>query len=194
MTDPKLKVSAGGEVDTHCAWCSQIRPAHTRSCTRPRDIYSEDRERPTGAKNVEGPPYPLYVNAICSVCHQYKQHRPGFGQCLDCDRKINPVLAESLEAVEKEFPEVCETLDHDHAERLTDILVNHPAHYKSHPSGIECIQITEHMNFNLGNAMKYIWRSDHKASPMQDLKKARWYLDRELARISAGPTKKETTP
>jgi len=42
-------------------------------------------------------------------------------------------------------------------------LVNHPPHYKSHPSGVECIQITEHMNFNLGNAVKYIWRSDFKS-------------------------------
>jgi len=38
--------------------------------------------------------------------------------------------------------------------------VNHPKHYTSHPSGIDCIQITEHMSFNLGNAIKYIWRAD----------------------------------
>jgi hypothetical protein len=40
--------------------------------------------------------------------------------------------------------------------------VNRPAHYTGHPSGIECIQITEHMGFNLGNALKYIWRCDLK--------------------------------
>jgi hypothetical protein len=59
--------------------------------------------------------------------------------------------------------------------------VNHPAHYTQHPSGVECIQITEHMSFNLGNAIKYIWRADLKAG-MQDLEKARWYLDREIKR------------
>jgi hypothetical protein len=59
--------------------------------------------------------------------------------------------------------------------------VNHPDHYTQHPSGVECIQITEHMSFNLGNAIKYIWRSDLKAG-MQDLEKARWYLDREIKR------------
>ena len=59
--------------------------------------------------------------------------------------------------------------------------VNHPDHYTQHPSGVECIQITEHMSFNLGNAIKYIWRADLKAG-MQDLEKARWYLDREIAR------------
>ena len=40
--------------------------------------------------------------------------------------------------------------------------VNHPKHYTAHPSGIEAIQITEHMNFCLGNAVKYIWRADLK--------------------------------
>ena len=40
--------------------------------------------------------------------------------------------------------------------------VNQPKHYTAHPSGIECIQVTEHMGFNLGNAVKYIWRCDLK--------------------------------
>lgn len=61
--------------------------------------------------------------------------------------------------------------------------VNHPKHYTSHPSGVECIQVTEHMNFNIGNAVKYLWRSDHKGAKIEDLKKARWYLDREIARL-----------
>jgi len=61
--------------------------------------------------------------------------------------------------------------------------VNHPSHYTSHPSGVECITVTEHMNFNLGNAMKYIWRASEKGNLKQDLEKARWYLDRELKRL-----------
>lgn len=61
-------------------------------------------------------------------------------------------------------------------------LVNHPPHYTNHPSGIECIQITEHMGFNLGNAVKYIWRCDLKANEIEDLRKARWYIDREIER------------
>lgn len=57
-----------------------------------------------------------------------------------------------------------------------------PSHYKSHPSGIECIQITEHMGFNLGNCIKYVWRADlkHDDGGIEDLKKALWYLNREL--------------
>jgi len=60
--------------------------------------------------------------------------------------------------------------------------VNNPAHYKSHPSGVECIQITEHMSFNLGNAVKYIWRSDLKGNATEDLRKAAWYINREIER------------
>jgi uncharacterized protein DUF3310 len=62
-------------------------------------------------------------------------------------------------------------------------LVNHPKHYNVHPSGIECITITRWMNFNLGNVMKYLWRCDDKGATIEDLKKARWYLDDEIARL-----------
>jgi hypothetical protein len=65
--------------------------------------------------------------------------------------------------------------------------VNHPRHYTAHPSGVECIQITEHMGFNLGNAVKYIWRADLKADAIEDLKKARWYIDRELQKRASAP-------
>lgn len=61
--------------------------------------------------------------------------------------------------------------------------VNHPKHYTSHPSGVECITVTEHMNFNLGNAMKYIWRAGDKGNMIEDLKKAQWYLTREIIRL-----------
>jgi len=60
--------------------------------------------------------------------------------------------------------------------------VNNPKHYTAHPSGIEAIEVTEHMKFCLGNAMKYIWRADLKHDAIEDLEKARWYLDREIRR------------
>lgn len=60
--------------------------------------------------------------------------------------------------------------------------VNHPPHYTSHPSGVECIQITEHMGFCLGNAVKYIWRADLKHDAIEDLRKAVWYIEREIKR------------
>ena len=63
--------------------------------------------------------------------------------------------------------------------------VDHPKHYTSHPSGIECIDVVEHMGFNLGNAIKYVWRADLKADALEDLRKARWYIDREIQRREA---------
>jgi hypothetical protein len=63
--------------------------------------------------------------------------------------------------------------------------VNHPPHYTSHPSGVECIQVTEHMGFNLGNAVKYVWRADLKSDAIEDLRKARWYIEREIQKRTA---------
>jgi len=62
--------------------------------------------------------------------------------------------------------------------------VNHPQHYTQHPSGVECITITEHMGFNLGNVLKYVWRADMK-NGVEDLEKAAWYLQREIAKRKA---------
>lgn len=64
--------------------------------------------------------------------------------------------------------------------------VDHPAHYTSDPSGIECIEITRHRNFNIGNAMKYLWRNGLKDSDAQieDLQKAIWYIQDEIKRLN----------
>ncbi len=79
--------------------------------------------------------------------------------------------------------------------------INHPKHYNSHPSGVECITITRHMTFNVGNAIKYLWRAGLKFEQdfssaaafevsqrsrekhIEDLKKARWYIDDEIKRL-----------
>lgn len=61
-------------------------------------------------------------------------------------------------------------------------MVNNPPHYTAHPSGVECITITEHMNFCLGNAIKYIWRAGLKEDAIEDLEKALFYVSRELLR------------
>ena len=62
--------------------------------------------------------------------------------------------------------------------------VNHPAHYNAHPSGIECIDVVEWFSFNLGNAVKYLWRAGLKSDDaITDLKKAKWYVAREIERL-----------
>jgi len=63
--------------------------------------------------------------------------------------------------------------------------VNHPDHYNWLPNNIECIDVAEWMDFNTGNALKYLWRAGHKTSETreQDLRKAIWYLEREIVRM-----------
>ena len=62
-------------------------------------------------------------------------------------------------------------------------MVNEPPHYRWLPMGIEAIDITELFDFNLGNALKYILRSKHKGREIEDLKKAQWYITREIERM-----------
>jgi len=59
-------------------------------------------------------------------------------------------------------------------------LINHPQHYTSHKSGIECIDFIDSMNFPLGSASKYLWRRDYKDKLIQDIDKAIWYMEYEL--------------
>jgi len=69
--------------------------------------------------------------------------------------------------------------------------VNNPKHYTQHPSGIECIQITEHFNFCLGNAIKYIWRAGLKNdNALEDLRKAEFYIRREIDRLEISTGRK----
>ena len=69
---------------------------------------------------------------------------------------------------------------------MTNDAVEHPSHYTSDPSGIECISITRHRNFNVGNAFKYLWRAGLKddAKQVEDLRKAIWYINDEIERLS----------
>ena len=67
-------------------------------------------------------------------------------------------------------------------------MVNHPPHYTKHPSGVECIDITMHYDFCIGNAIKYLWRSglkqeegiSNKDKEIEDINKAIWYLQKKI--------------
>jgi len=61
-------------------------------------------------------------------------------------------------------------------------MVNHPPHYVS-PSGIECIDVVEHLSFCRGNAIKYLWRAGQKGDAIEDLRKAIFYVNREISRL-----------
>ena len=84
--------------------------------------------------------------------------------CIEYDKAYKRYLEEQQENNEKD-------------------MVNSPSHYNK--GGYEAIDIIEalDLNFNLGNAFKYIFRAGDKDDIVQDLKKARWYLDREIKRL-----------
>lgn len=64
-------------------------------------------------------------------------------------------------------------------------LIAKPPHYTQHPAGIECLDVTEHMTFNIGNAIKYLWRAGLKSSEThdEDLQKAITFIERERKRV-----------
>ncbi|MEU5878205.1 DUF3310 domain-containing protein [Spirillospora sp. NPDC047279] len=64
--------------------------------------------------------------------------------------------------------------------------VNHPSHYTWLPNGVEVIDITARFSFVRGNAIKYLMRADHKGRTLEDLRKARWYLDYEIREMEQG--------
>lgn len=103
----------------------------------------------------------------CNHCHEYDKW-------VKRDLYIRDSSQPLSEAIK-------EWVDSDHSEWANDS-IHKPKHYTEHPSGIECIQVTEHMGFNLGNAIKYIWRCDLKRDAIEDLKKAKWYIEREIDR------------
>lgn len=71
--------------------------------------------------------------------------------------------------------------------------INHPPHYNDHPAGIECIDVVEHFGFSVGNAIKYLWRAGLKGDRVEDLKKARWYIDREIEKAAKDAAAQQKT-
>lgn len=95
--------------------------------------------------------------------------------CEDCDGEGCAFCVD--------LPEVEARLRHPAGKKNDS--VNSPSHYTSDPSGVECIQITRHRNFNIGNAFKYLWRAGLKDSSKntEDLQKAVFYIMDEIARL-----------
>ena len=122
------------------------------------------------------------VTKTCSTCF-YSELSAQIHPCNNCFEndlwvKRDLYIKDSAKPLSEAIKE---WVDSDHSEWANDS-VHKPKHYTEHPSGIECIQITEHMGFNLGNAIKYIWRCDLKKDAIEDLKKAKWYIEREISK------------
>lgn len=92
------------------------------------------------------------------------------GRLFRCDGRPAGTYAESLSSPQTE--------SHDP--------VNHPSHYTSHPSGIECIEVIGSMSFPIGSAIKYLWRADEKGAPVEDLKKAIWFINYRITQLEEG--------
>ena len=111
--------------------------------------------------------------------------------CTPCNRKDERNVYYKL-------VKQCEPKDMEQKAEIKVDNVNHPAHYNSHPSGIECIEIARHHNFNIGNSMKYLWRAGLKSEEgmedtdkqIEDLNKAIWYIQDEIKRITELNNKK----
>lgn len=118
-------------------------------------------------RELIGDPRPGQLHFACNVC-DYEIWGPGPASDLlfyvnrdhtDCNGKVRRVMA------------------HD--------AVSVPQHYNSHPSGVECIEITKHMNYCLGNVIKYVWRAGLKGEAIEDLEKAATYLRYEIERLKS---------
>ena len=116
----------------------------------------------------------------CDTCF-YSELSPQIHPCNNCQGNDHWVKRDLYirDSAKPLSEAIKEWIDSDQSEWANDS-IHKPKHYTEHPSGIECIQVTEHMGFNLGNAIKYIWRCDLKKDAIEDLKKAKWYIDREI--------------
>lgn len=112
----------------------------------------------------------------CDTC-RYRLSPPYGPDCKDCYDKVDTPNWVAIE----EKPEGLEPVK---VYQSPDN-IEHPSHYTSHPSGVECIDIIEHLPFNIGATIKYLWRCDEKhESPFDDLNKALWFIKREIKRRS----------
>lgn len=121
------------------------------------------------------------MSAIICFCGHAKHYHYVTG-VTSCVATIAQGLCACTEWRPQEGPTVGRTY-YDSAKSVAVDPVNHPPHYSSHPSGIECIDVVEHMGFCIGNAIKYLWRAGKKGDLIEDLKKAKWYIDREIERL-----------
>lgn len=123
------------------------------------------------------------IHTVCALC---LHPREAGNICDKCHAPASTAVAAALPAVQP-----CEMVTIQ--KPSTSDPVRHPAHYTAHPSGVEAITIAEHFGFNLGNAIKYIWRAGIKSEdPREDLLKAKWYVERELKRLEKAADWRQT--
>ena len=107
----------------------------------------------------------------------------GYFRCNKCGVELSPagIFTHMIEGI-RYCPSCAKELVDSMSEPKHDP-VNHPKHYTNRVPGIECIEVTRHFNFNRGNSIKYVWRAGDKGDEIEDLRKAIWYLNDEVARL-----------
>ena len=131
------------------------------------------------------------------ACVQWlREHAVGYRD--PADDGLRKVLAKKATQIEKGEHRVSGAAKKDNrpddGEDKKDDPVNHPRHYTSDASGVECIDVVEHRTFNIGNALKYLWRAGRKGDLIEDLQKAQWYVAREIQRLTKGSTAAKAEP
>ena len=128
------------------------------------------------------------IKSVVFECGTRDNNGTGAFRSFQCAGK-DPRLKNNKLNVDDMYTEMTDFLKTNiiNDEMKNEDAVNHPRHYTGHPSGVECIAITRHMSFNLGNVVKYLWRAGKKDSSkeLEDLKKARFYLDDEIKRLES---------
>lgn len=151
-------------------------------------MIAEEREKQEQRRAKGVPPIPEWAHAMIKVGLEHRiPIGPEIASVLAMQRELENELENDMNAKDETSGLPPDIHDVEYWCRNRPATghdpVNHPTHYTSHPSKVECITITEHMNFCQGNAIKYIWRAFQKGSPLEDLRKARWYLNREIERL-----------
>jgi hypothetical protein len=152
-------------------------PCACQTCQTQHRIDEEAHARSLKEEAEAAQKQPI-IGSNWRPCPRCKERRPpsfmGSDMCGHCAVKEWPGLPTDRDYVD------------DHKDDPKPDMVNHPPHYKR--GGIETIDVVEAwgLGYRLGNAVKYISRAGHKGHALEDLKKARWYLDREIAKLEGG--------
>ena len=131
----------------------------------------------------------------CAIKRDYvkEEDRLSMNLCQDCGHILVPVANSLPKSAECK---ICGKTYEFTPDTVVDALTKHssysdpvtkPSHYNWHPSGVECKTIAEAFQYNLGCAIKYIWRSGRKGDVIEDLKKAQEYIKNEIERLGRKP-------
>lgn len=126
----------------------------------------------------------FYRREIRMLCDEEIAHKPK-PPMVGATAPVGPTvpIEPSFDYLNSPGPAVLSPLAAARSPQPAVSLVNHPRHYNTNPSGVECITVVQHMTFNVGNAVKYLWRAGEKGALIQDLEKARRYIDFEIERL-----------